>query len=69
MKELEARELFAATDELGRDLGKLIDVIDRIENDDDRRALRRSFAEICGLIEEHFVYNVCKKYPEFGNLK
>jgi hypothetical protein len=69
MQKQEALELFAATDELGRDLGKLIVVIDRIEDEDDRAMLRRSFAEICGLIEERLVYDICRRYPELSRLK
>jgi hypothetical protein len=69
MREKEAVALFAAVDQLGRDMGKLIVVVDSVSNDDDRRMLRRAFAEASALIEEKFVYEVCKKYPEFRKVR
>jgi fructose-1,6-bisphosphatase/inositol monophosphatase family enzyme len=69
MQEQEAAALFAAVDQLGRDMGKLVTVVDSIANDEDRRMLRRAFAEASVLIEEKFIYEVCRKYPELRSVR
>ncbi len=64
-----AQEIFLAVENLGQDLGSLILAIDKVEDAEERKTLRRGFAEVAGLIEERFIFDICTRHPEFRNIK
>ena len=69
MKADEAKRIFNEVDELLRKSGNLIVAIDRVENNTERKELRRAYAELVATLEENFVFKICNDHPEFSHLK
>ncbi len=58
MLEAEAHSIIKAAEELQDRTGALITAIDSVKQQEEKKALRKSFAELIGFIEEKFVFEI-----------
>lgn len=69
MNENDAKKIFHEVDVLCLASSGLIEAIDGIVDSDERRELRKKYAELIAGIEAGFVYDICRMYPEFSKFK
>lgn len=68
MNRQNAKEIFAAGEQLISESAGLIKAIDKIEDNQLRREFRKKYAEMIAKIEEDFFYDVCQMNRDFRDL-
>lgn len=69
MQQSDAKNIFKAVAVLCDASSQLITAIDEVGDREERRELRRKYAEMIAGIERSFVYEVCSRYPQYADGK